>query len=50
VPDIKDLVEAAVYDGFTMICRGIAALLIIARPIVFLFIKNNNKTGKKPIP
>ena len=30
---IKTLVEAQVYDGFTVSCRGLEALLIIARPL-----------------
>jgi hypothetical protein len=30
---IKALVESEVYDGFTVICGGIAAPLIIARPL-----------------
>ncbi len=43
---IKALVEAKVlYDGFTMSCGGIAALLIIARPLQCLYYK----TRKKPI-
>ncbi len=47
---IKVLVEAKVlYDGFTVSCRGIAAPLIIARPLQCLYIYRNSRTSKNPI-
>ncbi len=43
---IKALVEAEVlYDGFSMSRRGIAALLIIARPLGVSVLLNNYKTS-----
>jgi hypothetical protein len=48
--DHKALVEAEVlYDGFTVSCRGIAAPLIIARPLQCLFIYKTIGLAKKPI-
>ncbi len=36
---IKALVKAEVYDGFTVICRGIAAPFIITRCLVSFYLK-----------
>jgi hypothetical protein len=43
------LVEAEVYDGFTVSHRGIAALLIIARPLGVSILFDNYKTSITPI-